>query len=1385
MKRLGLILLIFLVSKLVVNGQSSNQNYVMKHRFREGFSTVTNPLALHDSMHYTTIEYVDGLGRTIQQIKVRATPNATRRDLITPMQYDLFGRSAREYLPYYTDSATQTGFFRTQAVSNQNDRSNAIYGDVYAYSENQFEFSVLSRPIKKSSPGTPWRMGSGKEQDFSRRPNTVNDGVRVFTLDSNGYPLSSSAYSANLLWVEIGDDEDDKRVVQYTNRQGELVLKKVQNTASPDGAGHTGWLSTYYVYDDLGQLRVVIPPNAVQALEAGGWLSTTSTSAAFANELYFRYTYDDRGRMIEKRVPGKGLESMVYDNQDRLVGYQDANMAAGTPKKWLYTKYDALGRVVMTGLVNSDLTRASIQATLDATAVNNATVNANSGNLRTGSSITSAKYDGYREYVATTGITLQPGFTMKASGNQSFTARIGTATSGAAGAWPTDEGEILTVNYYDSYQFLTGFSYVVPTAPYSGFTSAASTLVRNRQTGKKVKNLDTGEFYTTAIYYDDKGRVIQTLSQQQLGGTVRTSTAYNFEDQPTQTLSVNSSSPNQAVLRTYTYNVAGLLASIKHKIGSQTEQTILQNTYNDLGQLTTKAFPQLPSGTQTYSYNIRGWLKTLGSGLTEGYKQTNYYETGGTVNNWNGNISRIDWSGKSVTTETPKVRTYNYTYDKVNRITAANYSATGETNWYTVSGMSYDSNGNLKAMTRRNQRTPGTYDVVDQLTYTYQTNSNKLIQVRDSLNAQSYTSKGFIERNTDPYSYDGNGNLKTNLDKQISNISYNHLNLPVEVTFNTGASIRFTYNAEGAKLTQKVYNTSGALTTTQDYIGEYVYQNGALDYLIHEEGRVVSEANGLFYEYYLKDHLGNVRQVLRNSSANFRIATMEQANAAEEESTFTQIKPTRKRKPKHNVTQGGQEVAWLNASQGEMVGPGTTQEIFEGDSVILSVHGKFLDKKKARVNEASFAAMGGKTALLDQLNELALNTQMAGGPNPIAVLNLVDIVAKDLQKKETPEAYLIYALYDEDSNRYEVGKKVLTRNAANQHEELEEKIAIKKNGYIETFVVNETSQDVWFDNFKILSQGSILVQETHYDPWGLELTGIGYEYAGVKRNKYLYNGKELLDDQNLGLYDYGARYYDPVIGRWTSPDPMASERSWVSPYNYVQNNPMLRVDPDGMLDDYYNREGQFLYRDTRATDNIRIINQGDFDAVASSHGAAVMNDKSTSNLGLLSDLESKSVGINQAKLSDGAASNVFTDILSKMGGIDMGKLYNGKVSIYNGYSESGSSIPAGANEPERSSGVANTAVKGVTAFRGDAADGTIKVTVNFSGKSNSNLSTVSNVQNALGVHEFQGHGIKRFHIGGGPHYKAYELQMSHPSWKSTTESFKNYMERNYRDIKNP
>jgi hypothetical protein len=188
-------------------------------------------------------------------------------------------------------------------------------------------------------------------------------------------------------------------------------------------------------------------------------------------------------------------------------------------------------------------------------------------------------------------------------------------------------------------------------------------------------------------------------------------------------------------------------------------------------------------------------------------------------------------------------------------------------------------------------------------------------------------------------------------------------------------------------------------------------------------------------------------------------------------------------------------VAWLNANRGRMVGPGRTQEIYAGDSLKLQVHGKYLEDKKQKTNAGSFMAAGGQQRLIADLNELALSTQRAGGTNPIALLNLVDIVAKDFQKKEAPEAYLMYALYDQDSNRYEVGKKVLSKNAANQHEVLEENMYISQDGYMETFVVNETAEDVWFDNFLVMSMSSPVAQETHYDPWGLELTGIGYQYG--------------------------------------------------------------------------------------------------------------------------------------------------------------------------------------------------------------------------------------------------------------------------------------------------
>ena len=202
------------------------------------------------------------------------------------------------------------------------------------------------------------------------------------------------------------------------------------------------------------------------------------------------------------------------------------------------------------------------------------------------------------------------------------------------------------------------------------------------------------------------------------------------------------------------------------------------------------------------------------------------------------------------------IRGYKFTYDALSRLKTAAYGeGTGlssNTDRFSENVTNYDLNGNITGLQRYGQ-TGSSYGLVDNLTFTL--NGNQLNRVDDSANEGLF--KDAVKQ-ANEYAYDRNANMTKDLNRNISSIAYNSLNLPDKVTFGDGSTIASTYLVDGTKL--KTVRTIGDATTTTDYCGNAVYENGALKYLLTEEG-YITPAYGK-YHYYLKDHQGNNRVVV-------------------------------------------------------------------------------------------------------------------------------------------------------------------------------------------------------------------------------------------------------------------------------------------------------------------------------------------------------------------------------------------------------------------------------------------------------------------------------------------------------------------------------------------
>ena len=419
----------------------------------------------------------------------------------------------------------------------------------------------------------------------------------------------------------------------------------------------------------------------------------------------------------------------------------------------------------------------------------------------------------------------------------------------------TSGTNVLVQHFYDSYAFRSqaGFNN-------SNFPDDASGNGKGALTASVATVLGSSNKIYTAYYYDIKGRVVKTVQSNPLGGYDVAATVYTFTNKPATVTHTHTASgkTTRTEVYTYSYDHADRLLKVEHTLGG-TKITLADYAYDNLGRLQSKSLHGSATNKLTYAYNVRGWLTGIsGSKFT----QNLYYNNGNGTAKYNGSISSMTWKAGNEST----IRGYKFTYDGLSRLMNATYGETAgintNTNRFSENVTAYDKNGNIKTLQRYGQTAASSYGLIDNLTFTLA--GNQLSRVDDAAAASAYNG-GFEFKDgvkqANEYTYDSNGNLTKDLNKGISTITYNVLNLPNMVTFSDGSTIAYTYGADGTKL--KTVHKTGSTTTTTDYCGNVVYENGVQKLLLTDEG-YVTLSDGK-YHYYLKDHQGNNRVVINQS----------------------------------------------------------------------------------------------------------------------------------------------------------------------------------------------------------------------------------------------------------------------------------------------------------------------------------------------------------------------------------------------------------------------------------------------------------------------------------------------------------------------------------------
>ena len=759
---------------------------------------VRTPLGEDEEKNYDEITFYDGLGR---ELDFAQSYGADRAGAIMAhhhlIEYDSLGRKEKQWL------STNTSF----SYMSPEDLKGGVLWDYHdagkrSYLQTNYESSPLNRITEQYGVGDAWGDHPARMEYLTNIP---ADSLRCsfYFIDDNDSLIRRGDYRSGELQVTKATDEDGKPTYTFVDKQGRTLLTRL-------GRGNQQ-ADTYFVFDRFGRIRYVLPPMINDEISAGNL------------DLYaYQYLYDSFGRCISKKLPGCAAIRYVYDKADRVILSQNGNQSQ--KKEWTFTFYDNQGRLALTGLCSFN----------DPPSLDNSIVRA----YRTTSEKDGVLHSGYE-----------------------------------VEHFPYTLSSLLQVNYYDDYNFTTdtqlafGLEKIGKVQYDSLYINHEASLISPQRclTGTKIKVRVVERYLTSVLYYDYKGRIIQGRSQNHLGGYDTDFYSYTYTGKLFARLHTYQIGNGKRHMEEYTYEYLadGELRDVYHRVDNAYRANhLLYYTYDNSRRVFLKDVGGLGAYTM-YTYDVRDQvIKTMCRFFLS--EEISYNASPG-IPCYNGNISSLAWRSEEDDTDGIS-KGYRFAYDSMNRMTDACYgegeNLTGNLNCYDEQVTSFDKNGNILGLCRNGAVGPASFGAIDSLNLSYQ--GNHLLNVTDHAKNNMYGSTTDFKdgiRSSAEYAYDLNGNLIQDLNKGISRIRYNCLNLPSAIEFTDGRTISYLYSADGTKL--EVIHAMGDSITTTDYCGKAIYENGKLDKILLDGEGFVSFADDVSYSYhfFLKDYLGNVRVV--------------------------------------------------------------------------------------------------------------------------------------------------------------------------------------------------------------------------------------------------------------------------------------------------------------------------------------------------------------------------------------------------------------------------------------------------------------------------------------------------------------------------------------------